>query len=217
MDFKKFTPTCIRKAKFYNNLVNVYTNVLPFNDKMQEVRNSIDAFFEGHWLKEYPISDLVCITHKVVKYQPTMRRKVAIFKALLAYIDAGLAVELKFPQIDMDEDTTSVDIIGACLGKGTVDLVNFLTSNELGGLVKKPSEVFAEKFGYNDADYEYYEEEEEEPKESRVNLQVKFEGLAEFEVETTSDKDIRDEVMAALGDYVDTNNVSVKITEVNVI
>ncbi len=226
MRLEQFRPKSRRRARFFNALVSVYglsTNCTygSYSERMKKIETDINNFLNGAWLPIYNPKNLVCIDYsKVRKFRPHRRRKKAVFYALLAYIDAAFSLDGFQPCFPSTNDE---DIIGSVFGEGASHFMRILRSQEVADILKPCENIVCgavnRLLGFyteDDAEEVYGDEIEEEPIEVRARVQVTFEGLVEFDIETTSDKDIRDEVMTALSDYVDTNNVSVKITELRI-
>lgn len=87
--FEKNRPINPKKALFFDSLVEFYTSTISTSEKQLEIEDAISAFMQkGSYLKPYDISNVKVLNQDVVeKFTPTHRRKIALYSALVSYME----------------------------------------------------------------------------------------------------------------------------------
>lgn len=114
---KKNRPVNPKKAAFYDSLMEFYKSVMSETEKQEEIEGSIESFLcGGKRLPLYDISNVKVLNKEVVeKYKPTHRRKIRLYAALVAYMEAkfGEYIETEYESdfnsdFDFNEDIIAV-------------------------------------------------------------------------------------------------------------
>ena len=114
---KKNRPVNPKKAAFYDSLMEFYKSVMSETEKQEEIEDSIESFLcGGKRLPLYDISNVKVLNKEIVeKYKPTHRRKIRLYAALVAYMEAkfGEYIETEYESdfnsdFDFNEDIVAV-------------------------------------------------------------------------------------------------------------
>lgn len=114
---KKNRPVNPKKAAFYDSLMEFYKSVTSETEKQEEIEDSIESFLcGGERLPLYDISNVKVLNKEIVeKYKPTHRRKIRLYAALVAYMEAkfGEYIETEYESdfnsdFDFNEDIIAV-------------------------------------------------------------------------------------------------------------
>ena len=103
---KDFTPIHPKKAAFFKSLLTFFestddnTLIEDMSAKQRELIKTLDEFAtSGTYIPKYDVSDVSVLNAEVVKkMRPTMKGKVALYDALVAFFDATLAVEKEYEE-----------------------------------------------------------------------------------------------------------------------
>ncbi len=123
---KKNRPVNPKKAAFYDSLMEFYKSVMSETEKQEEIEGSIESFLcDGKRLPLYDISNVKVLNKEIVeKYKPTHRRKIRLYAALVAYMEAkfGEYIETEYESdfnsdFDFNEDIIAVvpSFVGAAI------------------------------------------------------------------------------------------------------
>ena len=119
----KNRPVNPKKGEFYDALIEYYSNTTGTNDKANEIENAIEGFLEkGKRLPFFNIENVKVLNKEIVKkYKPTHTRKIALYNALIAYMDAKFGeviedeIEDGFPN-DLGIEDGLLDIVPSFIG-----------------------------------------------------------------------------------------------------
>ena len=119
----KNRPVNPKKAEFYDALIEYYSGTTGTNDKASEIEDAIENFLEkGKRLPLFNIENVKVLNKEIVKkYKPTHTRKVALYNALIAYMDAKFGeviedeIEEGFPN-DLGIEDGLLDIVPSFIG-----------------------------------------------------------------------------------------------------
>ena len=139
----KFRPMQTRKAHVYNALVGIYESLrenTAIGGKALGIATEIEHFGNGHWLHDHPTANLKYFSaENVNNYLPHMRRKVALFKALVAFVDAVMEhIGAAFDGEEGSEEEGGADLSALkdamdAVGEEDEDFINFLKQFNLSG------------------------------------------------------------------------------------
>jgi hypothetical protein len=96
----KNRPVNPKKAAFYDSLIEFYVNTISETEKQKRIEESIQSFFyDGKRLPLYDIRNVKVLNKEIVeKYKPTHRRKIRLYAAIVAYMEAkfGKYIETEY-------------------------------------------------------------------------------------------------------------------------
>ena len=131
---KKNRPVNPKKAAFYDSLIEFYKSVISETEKQEEIEGSIESFLcVGKRLPIYDISNVKVLNKEIVeKYKPTHPRKIRLYAALVAYMEAkfGEYIETEYESDFNSDFDFNEDIIAVVPSFVGVDIISPKTLKE---------------------------------------------------------------------------------------